>query len=292
MMLAVESPAQKILRDIHLDPVRLQLRDLKFMDDNIAEQLRTAFASVQATIVSAAASRAFKEFATIQFASEKVDWLSVAAPSLFRDLKLDTGTADAIAAWAKQAAFARASGLEGNLFESVAAVIDSATANIVDQGPVEATDIIAQPDSDIDAIDAELREWQKWLHAKPLWVQILANFVLHFAIAILVEVAVSEVTRRWLSSSNADEQTRIVYEIHEYNLAPAMDTLRCVGGKGVNVRAEPSKESSVIGQLSAGHAVEVVESRNGFSRIFYRREPAGEIVTGWAASGYLVKVAC
>lgn len=132
--------------------------------------------------------------------------------------------------------------------------------------------------------------WDAWLKLQPPWVQVF--FWLLIRLVLIVLAGVAHTLERWLSSDSHEARTQTVVEIKQTLGPDYVNGLRCVRGTGVKLREGPSKDAPVVGRLSAGRPVEVVETQGSFTHIPYRDPATGEIREGWAASGYLVNVAC
>jgi len=243
---------------------------------SVSEQSDLSRVFKEVTAMNTAIAHAFRPFGQQQQMREFLE-----------SIRFDTATTDALASVAQTVALDRALHADGSVLDSLARIVQAATTAKPDE-PISLDEPANYTVPGIAPLDASLRQFQRWLEAQPPWVQLLTVLLLQF----FLDIAVAQVNDRWLSSGTSEDRRAIIYEVQQYNLQPAMSSLRCVNGKGVNVRAEPSKEANIIGRLPAGHAVEVVESSKGFSRVYYRSEPGGDMLTGWAASSYLVTAAC
>lgn len=136
--------------------------------------------------------------------------------------------------------------------------------------------------------------WESWLSKQPVAVQIIVGML--FAL-LLMPVWQKYLDHKWEQFVRSDQkpelQAQLLEEIHEV-LGDRESPLRCVStrGSGLNVRGEPDKDAPVVGRLAPGQAVEVVETRGAWSLVRYAERPSENLRQGWAASGYLRKVAC
>jgi Bacterial SH3 domain len=179
--------------------------------------------------------------------------------------------------------------LNTRLTESIRSVIETHLAEVGqtdDPGP-ENRAPAAQHAADIPEDFA----WDAWLKRQPVYVQFLVMTLYLIVLLPCIEALWHAEVSKWIES-RPEMRVQIVHDARESFGAEYVSGLRCTRGDGVNVRRSPSKSADVIGRLTRGQPVEVIETREGFSQIRYRDPTTGETRVGWAASGYLVKVAC
>jgi hypothetical protein len=159
-------------------------------------------------------------------------------------------------------------------------------------GVPETADQLALDESVGAALSPADFAWAAWLKRQSPLVQILFLLLLFAVLTPLLEALWHSAVERWMHSGSSETRIQIVQEVRQNFGLDYASRLRCVRGSGVNVRAAPSKDAKVVGRLSSGQSVEVTESIGAFTHIRYRDETSGETREGWAASGYLVNVAC
>jgi hypothetical protein len=134
--------------------------------------------------------------------------------------------------------------------------------------------------------------WDAALKRQPPWFQVMVMLLMLVALQPVYDAYKKFVAERWLSSGSEEARSQIVIEVCQNLGSDSVVQLRCTRGTGVSVRESPNKQSAVIGRLSAGQPVEVVETQGAFTHVRYRDASNHEIREGWAASGYLVNSAC
>lgn len=274
------------------EPVRDALRAWRSIETALpSREWRDASASILAISERSDLSRMFKEMAAMNAAVAQAlrpfGQQQQQMREFLETVRFDSAATDALANMAQSVALDHALHADGSVLDSLSRIVQAATTTKTDE-PTAPDEPTGYTVPGIAPLDASLRQFQRWLEAQPPWVQLFTVLLLK----VLLDIAVAQINDRWLSSDTPEDRRAIIYEVQQYNLQPAASSLRCVNAKGVNVRAAPSKEAEIIGRLPAGHTVEVVESSNGFSRVYYRSESSTDIHTGWAASGYLVKAVC
>lgn len=134
--------------------------------------------------------------------------------------------------------------------------------------------------------------WEEWLSKQPVHIQIVVYFLVQCIFVTIWQAYGEKKVEQWFFTEDPSERMELLREIRDAT-ADRQESLRCVATRTkLRVRSEPHVQAPVTGDLSPQQTVEIVESRGAWSLVRYATKPSREIREGWAASRFLVRIAC